>query len=216
MTSLYNSDIIYKWSKWTFCTMKKLIASLTLLAMIIIKTNASTTTTALVFTGQGYITQGQTYAYSSDVNCTVNAYAFNTTEQDDLMFSFQTPNMTHWWYVGFTKAGERLHTGIYNGATRWHTGDYTNPTFDIFGDGRGSNEVSGWFNILGIEMNPERTQIISFAADFMHYSEGIVSRWTSGSLRYNSSIPLSSVPEPGPVLLSALSLSFWLRRQRKK
>ncbi len=179
--------------------------TLSLLVSFLISFVAADAATSLTFTGKGYITQGQNYYFE---NITVSS--MNPVQHDDIVFS------TDSWLLAFNMWSERLHVGMYNNATRWHTGDRVNPTFDIFGDGRGSNQVSGWFNILEIEMNPERNQVIKFAADFMHYSEGMTDRWTSGSLRYNSDIALSPIPEPGPVMISFLSLGLWLRRRRKE
>ncbi len=196
--------------------MKNIVSILIGLFCIFVN-SAFSAITALKFTGQGFITQGQSYYYN-DVNAVANAFSINPQEHDDLMFTFETTdlNRSHWWAVAFNYWGNRLEVGRYKNAARWHTGYYSQPDFDIFGDGRGSNTVSGWFEIFQIEMSEDRSQVLKFAADFMHYSEGIPERWTSGSIRYNSDVEITTIiPEPGPVMISSLSLLLFLRRRRK-
>ncbi|MBN1567288.1 MAG: putative Ig domain-containing protein [Acidobacteria bacterium] len=56
--------------------------------------------------------------------------------------------------------------------------------------------MGGKFTIL--EITVDNGQLISFAADFTQYDEMALASWNYGSIRYNSSIPLNTLP-PEPI-----------------
>lgn len=183
----------------------------TLLLAVALFTQPLFAATSLTFSGKGYITQGLDYNYDLS-NANVIAQV-NNSNTDDISFSFITPGYTHWWYVSFRPAdGQKLQVGMYNNSVRWHGGDNSKSSFDIFGDGRGSNTVAGWFEVLEIEWNPEHTKVLEFAANFHHLSEGIESRYTDGAIRYNSNI---AVPEISSIFMISLSSLGLLRRSRR-
>ncbi|NRR28757.1 PEP-CTERM sorting domain-containing protein [Oxalobacteraceae bacterium] len=98
--------------------------------------------------------------------------------------------------------GQPLHVGLYNNATRFPFNSPTKPGMDISGNGRGNNQSSGWFNVLDIAYG-QNGNIDRFAVDFRQFDETQNQTGTSlyGSLRFNSAIPLTPVPEPTTVLL---------------
>ena len=78
------------------------------------------------------------------------------------------------------------------------------------GPGRANNQLSGWFNVLEAEYNPDGS-VRSFAVDFRQYDENSVGAWNQGSIRYNSTIP---VPEP-TAAAGLLIAAMLLRRHRR-
>jgi hypothetical protein len=185
--------------------MKKLILLLALLSQPV------TAATSLTLKARGWMVQGSEYFYNStNSNATVQ---INDPAKDDVTFSFITPEYAHWWFVSFRPAdGTKLKVGTYENAVRWHVGQNSRNTFDIYGDGRGSNQVGGWFEVLEIEWNPQHTELTKVAIDFHHLSEGIDSWRTDGAIRLNSNIPVPEVSSLGLILLSGLGL---LRRTRR-
>jgi hypothetical protein len=94
--------------------------------------------------------------------------------------------------------------GFYNNAYRWPFND-SRPGMWMTAPGRGDNDISGWFNILQADYNTDGT-VQAFAVDFKEYDETSTTNWTTGSVRYHSSIP---TPEPGAgfaMLLCAVAL----------
>jgi hypothetical protein len=58
---------------------------------------------------------------------------------------------------------------------------------------------------------------VSAAIDFVQYDETINTWWNFGSLRYNSDLPITPVPEPEATVLAAagLFLFLWYPARRK-
>lgn len=105
-----------------------------------------------------------------------------------------------------------LGVGYYGNASRWPFNG-SSPGMWFTAPGRGDNNISGWFNVLQADYNPNGT-IQAFAVDFKQYDELSTTNWTTGSVRYNSPIP---VPEPGTgcaLLLLATALPRLRPRRR--
>lgn len=115
-----------------------------------------------------------------------------------------------------TNDGQPLGVGLYNKATRFPFNSPTKPGINISGNGRGNNQQSGWFNVL--EISYGLNGINAFAVDFRQYDESLTQTGPSlyGSLRFNSSIPLTPVPEPSGALLLAAGLLVVLSRSAAK
>ena len=108
--------------------------------------------------------------------------------------------------------GEDLHVGRYENARRF--GNWTNPTMDFYGAGRGLNDAVGWFEILELTWGDNYRPTV-LAVDF--YTESFPNAShskTTGSLRFNSNIPLSPVPEPSSALLMLGAVLGLTRRRR--
>lgn len=130
----------------------------------------------------------------------------------------------NWWHFDFaaptydpvtnTNNGQHLKVGLYNNATRFPFNSPTKPGMDISGNGAGNNQESGWFRVL--EVTYAGAEITTLAVDFRQYDENLNQTGPSlyGSLRFNSSIPLTPVPEPTTValLLAGLGALFLKRR----
>lgn len=110
--------------------------------------------------------------------------------------------------------GNRLDIGFYNNATRFPFNSPTRPGLNFSGNGRGNNQLGGWFDVLEVvyDLNND---ILSLAVDFRQFdeSEPMIGPSTFGSLRINSNIilntaglPLSQVPVPAAVWLFGSAL----------
>lgn len=126
-------------------------------------------------------------------------------------FDFAAPTYNP---VNNTNDGQFLKVGFYDGATRFPFNSPTKPGLSVFGNGRGNNQLSGWFDVreIAYATNGDVTRL---AVDFRQYDENLTQTGPSlyGSLRINSSIPLTPIPVPSSavLLLSALAV-FWIRR----
>jgi len=108
----------------------------------------------------------------------------------------------HYWRLDLSAPnGQPLELGKYENTARWPFQGPNQPGLTFWGDHRGDNRDSGFFEVLEISFSAIG-QINHFAVDFTQYGEENPDWWLHGQLRYNSDIPLpSSVPEPSTLLL---------------
>ena len=104
---------------------------------------------------------------------------------------------SYWSLVVQTPDASIPQVGLYTDATRWPFENAGTAGMDLNSNGRGENQLSGWFNIL--ELCQTDGTITALAIDF--YQQGTdygAGRTPSefGSIRYNSDIAISPVPEP--------------------
>jgi hypothetical protein len=118
--------------------------------------------------------------------------AFN--KGDSWTFDFAAPSYDS---ATNTDDGSPLHVGFYNNAKLLPFNSPTQPGMEISGAGRSDAAVTGWFNVLEVEYGPSE-DITRFAVDFRQFDESSNMTGPSlyGSLRFNSSIPITPVPEP--------------------
>ena len=107
-----------------------------------------------------------------------------------------------WWYLDLAvPEGQLLAPGLYTNATRYPFELSDAAGLSLFGDGRGDNTSTGYFDILEIAYSGN--QLMSLAADFVQYDEFNPQSISSGSIRFNSNIPIntSAAPEPTTPIL---------------
>jgi hypothetical protein len=110
-----------------------------------------------------------------------------------------------WWFLDFAvPQGQALAVGTYLNATRYPFELSTAPGLSFVGDGRGDNQLTGYFTILDITI--VGGQLSSFAADFTQFDENQQAWWNYGSIRYNSTIALNLATEPSTFALLAVGL----------
>lgn len=107
-----------------------------------------------------------------------------------------------------------MSVGTYDDATRFPFQSPVNPGLTFAGNGRGNNTLTGSFKVLDVTYGVNGT-VLSFAADFVQYDEGMLNRWNVGSIRYNSDIPVASVPEPSGLVLFGLAAAAVLPIARR-
>jgi hypothetical protein len=113
-----------------------------------------------------------------------------------------------------TNDGNLLEVAFFDNATRYPFNSPTRPGLDFSGNGRGNNQLGGWFDVREITYDESFTEILSFAVDFRQFdeSEQMTGPSTFGSLRINSDIPLNFTLAPVPesdayaMLLAGLAL----------
>ncbi|MEB3259575.1 MAG: hypothetical protein VKP63_02995 [Cyanobacteriota bacterium] len=85
--------------------------------------------------------------------------------------------------------------GSYREATLYPFQSFSSPGLNFDGNGRGNSYARGSFEVFELVVGPSGT-ILSFAGDFIQFDEGLDDWWNRGSLRLNSSRPLSFLPDP--------------------
>lgn len=158
--------------------------------------------TVLNFAGQGYIPQNHEWVFTPSANFEIGFHSSIVYQNPRNGIEFYTDGQAFnqsWSLILVGAHGEDLHVGRYENAQRF--GSWNNPTMDFYGAGRGLNDAVGWFEILELTWGDNYRPTV-LAVDF--YSESFPNAShskTTGSLRFNSDIPLSPVPEPSSALL---------------
>jgi hypothetical protein len=140
----------------------------------------------LTFIGQGWVFQNQKN--------------FISTEND-----YQTS-----WNVQFgAPTGQVLTPGTYF-ATKYSPG-HAQSFINLYGDGMAWSEINGLFKVLEIKWVANNVDS-KLTVDFEIFEKPLP--WTEGSVRMNSIVSISTIPEPGTPLMSSFILFLFLRRKR--
>ncbi len=137
-------------------------------------------------------------------NSTITAQAFSSTVQIGVSMSGEI------WTLDFQAPySGPLMPGTYTGATIFPSQTSGVPGLDVYGDGRGSDSITGEFTVSQAVYNSSGT-ITSFAATFVQHSDGATAPLT-GQVAFNTTIAQpSSVlandtdPNPGTTLTASL------------
>ena len=135
--------------------------------------------TMLSFQGHGdYIAGSATYFYSpADGRFDLRS---GTSRSDNLidtiLLLFNTPGFDHFWSLAADTAelNAPLAVGVYPNAQRWPFEAAGHPGFDLSGDGRGCNTLTGNFTVLdaSFDYTFSPAKVISFAIEFEQHCEG--------------------------------------------
>lgn len=133
---------------------------------------------------------------------------------DHWFFRFAAPTYD---ITSNTNDGQSLEVGLYDNATRLPFNSPTEPGLNFSGNGRGNNELGGWFNVLDVAYGDDG-DLMRLAIDFRQYddSEEMFGPSTYGSLRINSDVPYNPVPIQSSAILLASGLFFLKRRVSRK
>lgn len=146
--------------------------------------------TAFYYYGAGYVSEDSSGLYNSANGDTIGA-----SVNYDGGVSLSINGTNDWWDLDFAApASAPLTTGTYLGAARFPFQSSSQPGLSFDGDGCGDNTLTGYFTVLDIVYNG--STVVSFAADFVQYDEGSLTSWNVGSIRYNSTVPLTLPPPP--------------------
>lgn len=178
----------------------KIVRTLFLVGLFTLPFASAQPITAFYFTGspESFISAGATrtltpasgYSFTPSVGTTgPNALPSSVTFQIN-----NVPSAQFWSVALGAPSGQTLATGEYLNATRFGFTAAGIPGLDFSGNGAGNNTLTGKFTIL--EITVSGGQLVSFAADFTQYDGGAEASWNYGSIRYNSSIPLNTLPVP--------------------
>lgn len=127
-----------------------------------------------------------------------NPFTFTGIRQsfdNSLHFSitdFVSPSPPYsFWYAEFSApSGARVTPGIYLNATRYPFQAAGAPGLSIHGDGRGCNESFGSFTVFEATYD-NAGELLTFAADFQQRCESQMAPLLTGSVRYNSTVPIT-------------------------
>lgn len=103
--------------------------------------------------------------------------------------SFNTPTYSHWWYLDFAAPDlQPLAVGSYNGAVRYPFQGAGVPGLSVSGDGRGCNQLTGFFDVHELVLGAGN-EVLSFRATFEQHCEGSAPA-LRGEVRYNAHLTL--------------------------
>ena len=132
-----------------------------------------------------YIGQGQTKTITD------NDQTFSASRNYDNGVSISTSGSL-WWTINFAAAGNlELSPGYYDNAIRFPFQAITQNGLSASGEGRGCNTLTGRYYIHEVSFIADEVNV--FAADFEQYCGNSTSKLT-GSVRINSTIPISPLP----------------------
>ncbi len=149
-------------------------------------------TTSLTMNSQpgDYIGQGKTYGYTS----ASGKFTVSRNYDNGVSFSYTSalnPG-TDWWYVDFAAPNNQtLVPGVYNNAARFPFQSANQPGLDVSGQGRGSNTLTGSFNVLQAVYAADGS-VVSFDATFVQYSDNSTGALT-GEIKYNAGATPSGI-----------------------
>lgn len=195
--------------------MKKYIA---ILLLSLLSHFASATPSYLYYTGDGYVAGGKTDTISSldGFDFSVDPFGTNALTISINDFATNPVLQTAQWFLFMLSApsGLDLQVGTYENATRAPFQAFDSPGLWFAGNGRGSNQITGNFRILDIVF--ENNALSTLAVDFMQNEENGYSGQTYGSLRYQSAIPLTTIPEPSTLALLGVAFGAATAFRRKQ
>jgi hypothetical protein len=127
---------------------------------------------------------------------------------------------TRWWFLDLAAPNSMtLAPGLYLGATRFPFQEPDEPGLSFGGNGRANNMQTGYFRVFEVQVDSSDV-VMNFAADFLQFDETQTVDYTWGSIRFNSSVPITEtpvlqpVPEPSAAALVGLGIVLILTRRR--
>jgi hypothetical protein len=189
-----------------------------ILFLSLLSSFASATPSYLYYTGNGYVAGGKTDTISSldGFDFSVNSFGANALSIYINDFATNPDFQTTQFFLVMLSApsGLDLQVGTYADATRAPFQEFGSPGLWFAGNGRGSNQITGGFRILDIAF--QNNTLSTLAVDFMQNEENGYLGQTYGSLRYQSAIPLTTIPEPSTLALLCIAFGAVVAYRRKQ
>jgi uncharacterized delta-60 repeat protein len=146
---------------------------------LIVAPTPGVTSLSMVSQPGDYIGQGQSYSYTPQTG------TFTISRNFDNGVSIAYSGGSHWWHLDFAAPFDATLTpGTYANATRWPFQATNVPGLSVYGDGRGSNTLTGSFTVTQALYAADGT-VLRFAASFVQHSEGMAPALT-GTIDYNA------------------------------
>ncbi|WP_171089370.1 hypothetical protein [Usitatibacter rugosus] len=137
---------------------------------------------------QDYVGAGQTRRFTP-----ADGNMFMEITFKKVIFNLDSPS--GYWTAAFSAPNySDLVPGVYENAERFQTPG--NGGLDVGGEGRGCNTTTGRFVVHEVVVAPGDV-VQRFAVDFVQHCEGFAPALT-GSIRFNSAVPLPSTQAPAP------------------
>lgn len=171
-------------------------------SLVLFITASYSQTTAFFTTGAstGWITHGVTELLTADTASFYphKEYYSPTSTNQAIGFGISS-NSTIYKVEISAPYGTTFQTGTTYEATRFPFNSYPNAGLDFSKDSHGNNQLFGAFTVYDF-VTAADGRLMSAAIDFILFEELDVNNWIFGSLRYYSSVPLttdiSAIPEP--------------------
>jgi hypothetical protein len=159
------------------------------ISIILVTASHAPAQSALYFSGtaNSWVTHGETEL----ITPANGAITFNNGYSYDqgLHLNITTTAGENWALdIGTSNRGP-LTVGFYTNATRFPFNNGSTPGLSFTGNGRGDNQVAGWFNVLGVTYS--NSTLISASVDFVQYDETLLYEKTSGFIRYNTNATIA-------------------------
>ncbi len=147
-----------------------------------------------------YIGGGRDYLYTPpDGSFSISG----TPNHVEVYFS----NVSHFWYLEFAAPNNAaLAVRNYTGATRYPFNAVTDPGLEVFGDGRGCNQITGAFRVKQITFDATG-KVASFWATFEQHCEGGAPVLT-GEVRWNADVQIALRAPPSQHVVFGQPLAF--------
>ena len=157
----------------------------------------------------GEVISGGRVLYFTDATGTFSASTlFDLTGDglvDYLTINYQEPGFSHTFSLSFAAnhLGRNLAVGTYADAERAAFAAPGHPGLDVFGDGIGSNTLSGSFAIqaLQIDYNGPAPVLVQFSATFEQHSDSPTAPALTGEIHYGAPggtvEPIAELPDQG-------------------
>jgi uncharacterized delta-60 repeat protein len=145
--------------------------------------SAASGTTSLYFNSQpgDFIGQGQTHTWTP----TTGTFGVSRNYDNGVSFSYQDHTPSVWWYLDFAAPNHATITpGVYANATRFPFQGPTEPGLAVYGEGRGSNTLTGNFTVTQAVYD-SAGNVQAFDATFEQHSEGAPPA-LFGEIKYNA------------------------------
>ena len=194
--------------------------------VLVVSTNTSFAGMILSFESskQSWVGQGESHTVSPS-----DGYIFSTrAERFDNSLSFQISSLNspfgpnwnptsgdlyNYWVLELAAPFNRvLSVGLYENIARYPFQDDSQPGLTFYGNHRGNNTNSGFFEVLDIAFD-DLGGINKIAVNFTQYDETNPDWWVNGQLRYNSELPLTAVPLPASIWLFFTALLLFFRKK---
>ena len=149
-----------------------------------------------------YIGGGQSNHYSpQDATINIGGTAGNLT--------FSVTTATEFWYVNLAApSGEELHAGTYYNAERAAFRTGRSPGLDVYGDGRGCNQIYGTFAINQIETDLSGN-ITLLDASFSQQCESPTAPFLNGTIMYKAKpLTYGFISDPGDYIGGGITKSY--------
>ena len=140
--------------------------------------------------GGDYIGQGETNLYTP----ADGSFNISRNADEGVSLRFRGASIEDdWWSADFAAPGDALLVpGLYEGATRFPFQEPDEPGLDFSGCGRGSNTLTGRFEVLCAEYGPGG-EVLRFGVNFEQHSEGAEPA-LFGKIRYNMPSSVEAAP----------------------
>lgn len=156
--------------------------------------------TALALSGEPgeYLSGGKRYSFTgADGAFSATGLADLTGDGliDYVTLGFRAPDVSNWWYLDFgtNGLGRNLAPGEYLDAQRAAFAQPGHAGLDVYGNGGGSNSVSGSFSIQQVEFDYSGASpvLVAFAASFEQHGEYADAPALRGSIIFNAPTSLA-------------------------